>query len=384
MLVDEGRGEKLKEELIKVRATLLEQIEKEEERLSLSQNIPLKVNEVPADSDKKDWAQFTFQQMPVAAVLPLLSKIQNDTRVSETAILNFLFDKISKEGPIKLDAYKAVVAADKSYVIRGEEYKAEIFLGAYSSTADNISVSVDGRSYPVRNGKAVVQFNPNEIGERKHRAKIRVTDPVSKEVKTYEREFSFEVGERSVAVSLDKMNVFYVGVENPVSISAAGIPSGELKVNAEGVRLEKKAGGKYITKPTKPGLAKITVSGGGLKPTVFDYKVKPIPTPVVKLGTKTSATISANELKVYKRLTPVLENFDFNARCNIKGFELARAPKNDDPKFATNPGGDFKANARRIIDQAKRGDTFYFDKIKVQCPGDIHNREVPGLIFRIR
>ncbi|MEL6926362.1 MAG: GldM family protein [Bacteroidota bacterium] len=283
-----------------------------------------------------------------------------------------------------MDAYETVVAANKSYVIKGESYTAEIFLGAYSSTTDNLSISVDGRDYPVRNGKAVVRFNPNEIGARNHRAKIRVTDPISGEVKTYEKDFAFEVGERSVAVSLDKMNVFYVGVDNPISISAAGVPSDQVRVSAEGVPLNKSGNGKYTVRPERPGRASLTVSGGGLPATTFDYLVKPIPTPVIKLGNKTGGSMSANEIKVYERLSPVLENFDFTARCNIKGFELARQPKNDDVKFATNPGGDFKGDAKRIINQARRGDTFYFDKIKVRCPGDEYNREVPGLIFRIR
>ena len=85
------------------------------------------------------------------------------------------------------------------------------------------------------------------------------------------------MGERSVTVAADKMNVFYVGVENPVSISAAGIPSNEMRVSAEGVNIVKDSNGKFIAKPARPGEATITVSGGGLTPTTFKYRVKPIP-----------------------------------------------------------------------------------------------------------
>ena len=35
--------------------------------------------------------------------------------------------------------------------------------------------------------------------------------------------FEYEVGEKSATVSAEKMNVFYIGVDNPVDISAAGV-----------------------------------------------------------------------------------------------------------------------------------------------------------------
>ena len=383
LLIDEGRGADLEKEVLKIKSELLDLIEEEANRTLLQQSIPLGINEVPASSDKKTWAEFSFYQMPVAAVLPLLTKLQNDIKITETSILNYFYNKIS-EDPIVLDAYEAVVAADKGYVIRGDEFTAELFLGAYSSTADNIFVKVDGRNYPVRNGKATFKIKPNSIGKKEHDLVIGIRNPVSNEVKTYRKKILYEVGERSVAISADKMNVFYVGVENPISISAAGIPSAQMRVRAEGVKIQKSSSGKYIVKPTRTGRASITVSGGGLPATKFDYRVKAIPSPTILLGNKKGGTISAAEMKVYNKLSPILENFDFEARCQIVSFEIARDPKNDDPKFASNTGGTFNTATKRLTKQARRGDVYYFDQIKVRCPGDSHSRKLSGLIFKIR
>ena len=121
----------------------------EEVKTKLEGSIPLNVKPIPENSKHKTWAEFNFKQMPVAAILPLLSKFQNDARVSETAVLNYFLGKTEGE-EMKPDAFEAVIAADKSYVIKGEDLSAEIFLGAYSSTADNIAVRVNGRSVPVR------------------------------------------------------------------------------------------------------------------------------------------------------------------------------------------------------------------------------------------
>ena len=384
LLVEEGRGEALEEEIQRVREELLELVEDVEVRKQLAANIPLAIAPLPEGTDKKTWAQFNFQQMPLAATLPMLSKFQNDAKVAETAILNYFLGKTDVT-ILKPDAFEAVVAADKSYVIRGEELSAEIFLGSYSSTADNISVRVDGRSYPVRNGKALFKIRPSTIGPQDINAEIRVTNPISGEVKSYQKKFRYEVGERSVTVSAEKMNVFYVGVNNPVAISAAGVASREVVVQAEGVNLTKLGHGKYMAKPTRPGTAKITVSGGGLEPTVFNYRVKPIPTPLPKLdGRKTGGTISPGEFKIYTSLRAELENFDFDARCRITEFELTRVPRNDDAFSARNSGEQFSAEVKRMTGLAKRGDTYYFEKIRAKCPGDNITRKLSSMVFRIR
>lgn len=382
LMVTEGRGETLKNKVIETRENLLSLIEDPAARASIGEAIPLKINAVPASSQKKDWAQFHFEQMPVAAVMPMLTKYQNDAKVAETAILNHFADQLNVTS-VKPDRFVPVISTDKSYVIRGEEFKGEIFLAAYSSTADNISVAVDGRPLQVREGKAVFTSHPTSNGISEHQMTIRLTNPLTGETETYSKQFTYEVGERSVAVSLDKMNVFYVGVENPVSISAAGIPSSKMRVAATGVELTKKPNGKYVAIPRKAGQASITVSGGGLQPTVFEYRVKRIPNPVIKLGDKTGGQIPVAHFKAQKGLIPVLENFDFKAKVKIRGFELVRIRKGD-AATANNRSGAYGTDAKRLVKKAQRGDIFYFDNIKVHCPGDDYDRKMPGLMFTLK
>ncbi len=383
MLVKEGKGDELEEKIKSLRFELLALIEDEQIRDQMEKRIPLNVKPVPSDSDKKSWAAFNFYQMPVAAILPLLSKFQNDAKIAETAILEYFLRKTDVTF-VKPDEFEAVVSANKSYVIRGEELTAEIFLGAYSSTADNISITVDGRSYPVIDGKAVFKTRPQSLGTKDIDVVVNVTNPLSGEVKSYTKKFIYEVGERSVTVSADKMNVFYVGVDNPFSISAAGIPSNEMQVSAEGVNIIKNSNGKYTAKPERPGWAKITVSGGGLKPTSFEYRVKPIPTPIPMLGDLKSGAISIGRLKAYKGIRAVLENFDFNAKCHIVDFEMVRLPKLGDPIVVKNKGGDFNEETLRVIDKTKHSDIYYFDEIRAKCPGDIITRKLNGMVFRIK
>ncbi|MEM8906418.1 MAG: gliding motility protein GldM [Bacteroidota bacterium] len=383
LMIDEGKGALLEQEILRTRAALLEQIDAEEVREQLAQNMPLKINPVPADSDKTSWAQHTFQQMPVAAVLPLLAKLQNDVKVSETSILNHFFNQTSTD-IFKPDAFIPVVAAKAGYVSLGEEYEAELFLSAYSSTADNLGISVDGRTVPVRNGKAIFRHRPNSIGGKEHQMDIRLTDPITGAIQQFRKTFRYEVGERSVTVSADKMNVFYVDVDNPLSVSAAGVPSGEVVVEADGASLRKISNGHYIVKPQQIGEATIRVSGGGLDPYSMTYRVKRIPDPIILLGNKRSGGMRAAEFKVHPGIRPHLEHFDFDAKCRIEGFELARVRRGDDVRVESNVGGAYQGRAKSLIEQARVGDTYYFDKIKVKCPGDRVGRLLGGMIFNIR
>lgn len=381
-LVIEKTGEQLENRILEARKELLALVDDDEIRNQLALNIPLNIEPIPEDSNKKTWSEFKFKQMPVAAVLPMLTKFQHDAKIAETAILNHFSNEISIT-TMTPDAFEPVIASNKNYVIRGEEFRGEIFLAAYSSTADNISVTVDGRDYPVQNGKAVFTSNPSSIGARNHKMKIKLKNPLTGEVKSFEKNFSYEVGDRSVAISLDKMNVFYVGVENPISVSVAGVPSPKIKVYATGVELKNNGNGKYFAIPGETGNASITISGSGLKSTTMEYTVKRIPDPVLMMGNKKGGTMSPGEMKIQPGLIPMLENFDFKAKCKIDEFEVARV-RDGDVATAMNKGGRFGTAAKRLTEKAKRNDIYYFDGVYALCPGDKVRRKLNGIFFKIK
>ena len=381
LLVDQGEGRQLREGIEETRSRLLALIDRPEDRPAIDSIFPLKLSPAPADAPS--WEAFTFRQMPVAAVLPMLSKYQNDVQMAESMLLNYYFERTSV-GYVKPDAFVPVIAADQSYVIRGEPYRGEIFLAAYSSTAGNLQVQVDGRSLPVVNGKAEFTTTGDRIGAHEHNMVISMTDPVTGEVKRFPKTFRYEVGERSVSVSAEKMNVIYIGVDNPIAISAAGVPSGQLQVQAEGLTLQPLGSSRYQARATTPGKAQIKVSGGGLPLTTFEYRVRRIPTPAILLGNKNSGSISAAELRAYNELTPVLENFDFEASCEILGYQVALARKSDDPIIKVNPGKRFSAEVKRAFESAKAGDRLFFDEINARCPGDSQSRSISGLVFQIK
>ena len=59
------------------------------------------------------------------------------------------------------------------------------------------------------------------------------------------------------------------------------------------------------------------------------------------------------------------------------------APRQD-PRDISNPGATFGAEARAEINKAKPGDRYFFDNVRVKCPGDEVGRKINSLAFKIR
>ena len=92
-----------------------------------------------------------------------------------------------------------------------------------------------------------------------------------------------KVSDPIVAIGLDKMNVFYIGVENPVTIAASGIKPENLfvKISLGSITGSK---GKYVVTVTSVGETMIEVygivNGKEIFLSKYAFRVKRIPDPV--------------------------------------------------------------------------------------------------------
>jgi len=392
LLVDKGVGEQIKAKIIEYRDKYKELLDTSD-LADYGDDIALAVDdETWKKKKKKSWAEMNFNHMPLQAAIPILRKFQNDNKNSEATILNYLANKVGTTKEYVLNKFTVVSAAKKSYVIKGETYEADIFLSAFAGgdSRTSISISVDGRSLPVdATGVAKYSASTGAVGVRKYNASINVTNPVTGETETFKNEFEYEVGERSVSVSATKMNVFYMGVPNPVEVSAAGVPSNQVQVSMSGAgggTITRNGDGTFsvmVTSPTKKDeFAYVNVSAPGLSARK-EFRTKRIPNPTAKLSSSEGGSMPSGEFKAQRGLFAVLDNFDFDAKCEIIGFQIVRVPRRQDPQPATNRGGPYGADAKAIVDQAKAGDTYYFEDVKAKCPGDAQGRTINQLVFKI-
>ena len=190
-----------------------------------------------------------------------------------------------------------------------------------------------------------------------------------------------------------KMNVLYIGVDNPIQVSAAGIPADSLDVNISEGTIVHSGKGTYTARITSPGMAVITVAGKGKKyKSNFEFRSKRIPDPVPTLGLAArynrSDTLSLEAFKAQAGIFMVLENFDFDARCITLEYKVTCIGTNEtDGKTSVrsvkNLGGKFNPEAMEMVSRAKKGDVFIFSEITAKCPDDVKDRKLNGLVFFI-
>lgn len=337
------------------------------------------------DYKKASWEDFVFGHMPVAACYPVLRKFQNDATNSEATIINFLSSQIGAT-TIEFDKFEPVASAEKGYVINGEEYKAEVFLSAFSSqAAEGITMSVNGSPLKIEEGKGQYAVKTSSIGEKEYKVVISVENPFTGKVDAYEKTFKYEVGERSVTVSAEKMNVFYIGVKNPIAVSAAGISSNDLNVSVSGggASLSKTGKSSFDVTVSSQGECQVNVSGGGLRASKM-FRVKRIPDPVARLSTSSGGEMGNGTFKAQSGVGAFLDNFDFDATCQIQGFNLVYVAKRQDPVESVNPGPRYNEKSSRLVQSAKPGDIYYFDNVKAKCPGDSAGRPINSMVFKIK
>lgn len=411
-LVTEGKGKELenkivatRNELLKIYNDLLDKYGKEPFGLkegeiatrkeNMKNNLTLEVEEVHGEDGSTDWATVKFRQMPLAAILPMFSGIQGNATTSEASLVNEILS-FAGGRVIEFDAFFPVLSAKKAYIIKGETFEAEVSVGSYSSSLDpkDVRLSVGGSGITLdKTGKGIYKSTPSSTGVQKLALSVEVTNPLTGKKTSGTGEYSYEVGVRSVTVSADKMNVFYIGVPNPVSVAAAGVSSNDLKVSATGINLKSLGGGKYEvtadnpTSPTSP--AKIYVEGGGLTKTAFDFRVKRIPNPLAcfKMGEgdyKTDGIIKSGVMGAQRGIFAELVGFDFDAKCQIESYTMYYTRARQDPVEVKASGASFSGSALNAVQAAKPGDQYQFVDIKAKCPGDKFGRQINGMAFQVK
>jgi hypothetical protein len=191
--------------------------------------------------------------------------------------------------------------------------------------------------------------------------------------------------ELKATVSLDKTNVLYVGVPNPIAVSAGTASIAEITMTCKKGAVVPNEAGQQTLVCTKPGLDTLIVVAPDGSVGKFNFKIKKLPDPTPKLnGQHVSGSISAEDLKACNEIKPVFDNFGFEPKCTISGFNFSYIPKKQDPVslVATNPKFDVKI-AEQIV-KGKPGDYFMFSNISAKCQGDVTPRILAPLVFLIK
>ena len=361
----EARLKQYKEQMLNIDPSIRREFEK-----------TFPVNTDPPTSQEgtqKDFTQSFFHMTPTVAALTMLSKFQNNVKNAEAQVVTYCHNQIGAVA-VHMDKYGVLVGQNSNYLMPGDELQITAGVGAYSSAATP-TISINGQNVSVSNGQGSYSTKVSGSGERSVNVNVQFKDENGK-MQTQSVPVKYTIGTPGgAAVMLDKMNVFYIGVDNPVTINS-GTGAEKTRVSMSGGSISPKGAGKYNVRVSSPGNASITVSGDG-KPSTFPFRVKRIPDPVLAVGPSKGGRVQSVVFKNQQFARADLENFDFEAKFSIVSATVYFSGANFASVQSASISGGSLAGLSTQLQKCIPGTSVTFDNVKVQGPDGVV-RSIPG------
>ena len=398
----DNRAKKLKDEIIKLGDFLME-VSGDNKQLVKSIESSTDVSDRKRKKKKISWEEYYFYDMPAVGALTLLSKMQSDVRNAEANVIDFLKKDIDAKS-LKFTSAEGIAIPERNFVLRGDSFKAEIFITAKNESQNpDIYVgeydSIGGGEYQmigdyeivkVKNGKGLFATRTTSEGIKKWGGLIAMKTESG--TKYYPFGGEYLVASKSVVVSPINMNVFYLEVDNPVKISVPGFAAADITASMlnGSLRATKKSVGEYIARPTKKGKARVTlfatIDGKRTKMGAVEFRVKEVPPPKPLIGGKSEGVIEKQRMLAAGGIQAKLEDFDFKGvRYKVVAYSFTTVYKGDQVTETVN-GQKFTTKINAIINNTKSGNTITVSNImarRTDAKGTA-TRSLPPLVLKIK
>ncbi len=349
-----------------------------------------------AEDGKRTWEMMSFYHNPVVATVALLSKFQSDIRSAESQITDELLASVDKN-IVKLDKLNAKVIPNSTVVTIGSDFKADVFLSATSSTMapevfigasyDSVTKTMKGGSdkpLPVEGGYAKYTDHPGSEGEKKWSGVIRVKKPDGS-YDHYPFSSAYVAQKPNSVVAAEKMNVLYIGIDNPIAVSVPGVSNDKVKVNISGgggvLKANPGAGsGHYFANVTTVGPCTLTVAaelaGKMQQMGSFPYRVKKVPAPVATISDKYRGGQIDKNILGAGVLVPKLDDFPFELYYVTLEFKMIILQKGNFLEYETK-GARLSEQMVNAIRKTRTGDKVFFENISARM--DKATTQVPSV-----
>jgi len=383
ILVEKGKGKELRARLEKYKADLLAvdpQIAAE-----FGKSLQIDLSAPPSqDKSNKTWEQSYFHMVPTVAAVTMLSKFQNDVKTSENKVVAFCHEQVGKV-VVRYDAFAAIVGQSSNYIMPGQDIEINAGVGAFSKAAAPV-ITINGQNAPLgTEGQASLKVSGGGLGKHTVPVVIRFKDQDGKD-QVVNKTVEYTVGQANASIALDKMNVLYIGVANPITVAASGGGDDRISVSLPGGRLEKTGAGKYNAFVTGGDKVTVTVSVDGKVAGASEFRVRRIPTPTGTVGGYASGdNVNAGAFKAQAGVGAFIKDFPFDLKYTVTSFTISTDSDDGDIIEANVQGNAWggNANARNVIGQVKAGKTVYVDNIRATGE-DGKSYKLPSLVYYIK
>ena len=409
------KGKALQDKINATKAKFLEILGKVEkispnEIASLKSSFTLNADDFPKGEREQTAWYSQFFHVPATGAMTMLTKIENDALNTEAIINEFLLNRVGALD-FKFDKLRATIQAEKAYLPGGAQYEANIFLTASSSgiVAETYTGSLNWSKFEKDSVGDFLPFNsatetpfagtptklpPNgklvrgtSVGNNGYEGAIKIANPAGG-FDWYPFKGSYEgAAAGGFSASPTKMNVLYIGVDNPMSITVGDAKPGTERASLSGGSISKSGEG-WVARVSTQGKATLTASGttpDGKQTKSFnaEFRVKRIPDPTPTLGCKLeSGNAAKGTLAAQTGVIALLKDFDFDARFTVTGYDFILVSKGEIFPARGNDGPVLGSQVKNLLNRAQSKDIVIFEKIKVKGP-DGTTRTLPSLTFNV-
>ena len=283
-----GQGRHLFLAINSYRERILKMVGDPQQRAIISSNLSTKIPK-GAHAMGKNWQEYMFEDMPVAAAVTLLSKLQSDVRYAEGEVLHTLVSNIDMKD-IRVNKLNAFVIPEKTVLYSGERFNANIVMAAVDTTQQP-EIYVNGMR--VNSSTGQYSFTAGGVGDHQFGGYILMRNAKGDVLRRdFLQKYTVIPAPNTATVAADMMNVLYAGYQNPISISVPGVPANAVTATMSGGSFSSKGNGHFIAVPSAVGhdvSIHVTARDKGqtrtLPPFVFHVRKLPDPTAYIGLGT---------------------------------------------------------------------------------------------------
>ena len=333
-----------------------------------------------ADGTVKEWEVSMFENMPVIAAVTLLSKLQNDIRFSEGVVLNAFLGNLDT-GELRVNEISAFVVPQSRMVMRGSKYSANIMVAAIDTT-QRPRVYVNGHMLTSRDG--LYEVSTSATGNFEYSGYVEV---IGRDGTVTKRDFksSYTVIEPMATVSATMMNLFYAGIDNPVSIAVAGVPSESIQATMTNGSLSKTAKG-WVARTMAIGkecTITVTAEIDGQRTNVGSttFRVRKLPDPRAFIAYKGSdgnvaeykggKPLAKAVLLSAPGLDAAIDDDILKIDYSVVSFDMIIFDQMGNAMSEKSNGSHFSDRQRQAMRNMRHGRRFYFSRIRATGPDHV-------------
>ena len=367
-----GKGQQLFQAVTSYRTRMLQWVTDSVQHRVIAENLATKVP-AAARTLGKNWQEYMFENMPVAAAVTMLTKLQSDIRYAEGEVLHALENNVDVKD-VRVNRLEAFVVPESRTVMSGDPFTARILMAAVDTT-QHPEVYVGGR----RIAGDTYRFTAGGVGSHSFAGYIQMKNGQGDIIR---RNFtqSYSVVAPSATVSADLMNVLYAGYDNPISISIPGASLSEVEATMRGGSFRQVGMGKYIARPAEIGkdvTIQVTSRREGRVRQVgsFTFHVRKLPDPMAYLTIGDNrfrgGGLSKAQLMSVGQVHAAIDDGLLDIPFKVVGFETVFFDNMGNAVPVASQGAAFSERQRDVMRKLSRNRRFYIRAVKAIGPDGI-------------